>query len=276
MSGFLPASRSARIAYYTRVLRVIAGADFKLKYAGSALGYFWSVLKPLALFTMLYLVFGRVFHLGSISRYYPLSLLIGIVLFYFFGDSTSLAMGSIVSRESLIRKLAFPRTIIPVSATLTVAMTLLVNLTIIGVFIAWNRISPRLDWVLIIPLLFELYVFTLGVALILATVFVRLRDIGQVWELVQQLFFYASPIVYPIGYLPAWARNISFISPFTQVIQDIRALVLYNDLGPNRITVATAFGTPFGRLIPVGVALGVFVFGVWLMRREEPWFAERV
>lgn len=265
-----------QVAYYTRVLRVVAAGDFKLKYAGSALGYFWSILKPLAFFTMLYLVFGRVFHLGTISHYYPLSLLTGIVLFYFFSDATLVGMGSIVSRATLIRKLSFPRTIIPVSATLTVGMTFLVNLTVIGMFIAWNGIVPRLNWVLIIPLLLELYIFTLGVTLILATLFVRLRDIGQVWELVQQLFFYASPIVYPIGYLPSWARNISFLSPFTQILQDVRALILYKDASPNRITIATAFGTPAARLLPIGIALVIFATGLLLMRREEPWFAERV
>ena len=91
------------------MLRVIAGAEFKLKYAGSALGYVWSVVKPLALFTMLYVVFGHVFKLGSISHYYPLSLLIGIVLFNFFSDATSIGMSSLVTRESLLRKLSFPR-----------------------------------------------------------------------------------------------------------------------------------------------------------------------
>ena len=83
--------------------------DFKLKYSGSALGYVWSVIKPLSLFTMLYLVFSRIFRLGELSPYYPLALLIGIVLYTFFVDATSLAMASIVSRETLIRKLSFPR-----------------------------------------------------------------------------------------------------------------------------------------------------------------------
>ena len=106
-----------------RILLVIAQAEFKLKYAGSALGYVWSVLKPLALFTMMYLVFGRIFKLGTISQYYPLALLIGIVLFTFFADATNMGMNSLVTRESLLRKLIFPRVIIPTAATLTAAMT---------------------------------------------------------------------------------------------------------------------------------------------------------
>lgn len=254
------------------ILVVIAQAEFKLKYAGSALGYLWSVLKPLALFTMMYLVFGRIFKLGELSQYYPLALLIGIVLFTFFSDSSIMGMSSLVSRESLLRKLIFPRVIIPTAATLTAAMTFAVNTIVIGGFVAWNHLVPQLDWVLIVPLLLELYIFVLGIALILSTLFVRFRDIGQIWELVLQLFFYASPIIYPIGYLPAWARNIAFLNPFTQVLQGIRALVIYPE---DVATATTALGT-YGRLIPVGIAFATFGIGLWLFKRHEPFFAERV
>lgn len=267
---------AASARHQLRILHVLASIDFKLKYAGSALGYVWSVLKPLMLFIMLYLVFGRVFHLGSISRYYPLSLLMGIVLFTFFGDACSMGMSSIVSRESLLRKMSFPRMIIPASATLTASITLAINLSVIVAFVAWKRIIPQPDWFLIPLLLLELYIFVLGVSLILATLFVRFRDIGQIWELVLQLLFYASPIIYPIGYLPGWARRVAFLNPFTQVMQDIRALVLYPDAAPNKITAAIAFGSPLGRLIPVAIAFGVLALGIALFKRDEPWFAERV
>jgi len=269
-------ARQHTLAQQGRALLVIARSDFKLKYAGSALGYVWSVIKPLALFTMLYFVFGHLFGLGRVSPYYPVSLLIGIVLFYFFSDATILGLTSIVSRGDLIRKVAFPRIIITVSATLTAALTLSVNLTVITGFVAWKRIVPRVDWLLLAPLLLELYVFTLGVALILATLYVRMRDVGQVWELSLQLFMYATPIIYPVGFLPPWARHVALLNPFAQVLQDIRSIVLYQDLPPNRITAANAFGTPAGDLLPILIALAIFVTGLVMMRRNEPWFAEHV
>jgi ABC-2 type transport system permease protein len=274
--SYRPRGRTHTFAQVLRVLTVVAGADFKLKYAGSALGYVWSVVKPLALFTMLYLVFGRVFNLTSISQYYPLALLIGIVLFTFFSDATTMGMSSLVSRESLLRKMAFPRLIIPASATLTATLTFAVNSVVIAGFIAWNRIVPQPSWILLVPLLVELYAVIFGVALILATLFVRFRDVGQVWELGLQLLFYASPIIYPVGYLPDWARTVAFLNPFTQILQDVRAVVLYNDVEPNLITAADVFGTPAGRLLPIGIALLILIAGLALFRREEPWFAERV
>ena len=259
-----------------RVLGVIAGTEFKLKYAGSALGYIWSILKPLALFTMMYLVFGHIFRLTSISHYYPVSLLLGIVLHTFFADATSITMSSLVARESLLRKISFPRIVIPISATLTAAMTFSINCLVIVAFIAWNKVTPRLDWLLVVPLLIELYLYILGVSLILATLFVRLRDIGQVWELCLQLLFYASPVIYPIGFLPSWARQIAFINPFTQILQDIRNIVLYADLRPNRITAEEALHAAGGRLVPIAIALVVCLGGYYFFKREEPWLAERV
>src|SRR5262245_51760739 len=109
------ATRSSRLRHNLRILRVLAAMDFKLKYSGSALGYVWSVIKPLSIFTVLYLVFAKIFRLGDISEYYPLALLIGIVFYTFLVDATNLAMYSIVSRETLLRKLSFPRLVIPTS-----------------------------------------------------------------------------------------------------------------------------------------------------------------
>jgi len=268
-------ARRERFRHRLRILLVIAGSEFKLKYAGSVFGYAWSVAKPLALFTVLYLVFARIFKLGAISDYYAVSLLTGIVLFGFFADATSLGMTSLVARESLLRKLVFPSIVIPMAATITAGLTFLVNAVVVAGFVAWEGVAPRLDWLLLIPLLVELYAFTLGVALVLSALFVRFRDLGQVWELGTQLLFYATPIIYPIGFLPPFARDLVFLNPFTQVLQDIRALVLYPDLPANTITASEAFET-FGRLVPITIAGATFLVGLWLFRRDEPWFAERV
>lgn len=249
-------------------------AEFKLKYAGSVLGYVWSVLKPLSLFTIMYLVFGRLFRLDDISEYYPIALLVGIVLFMFFSDATSQGMVSLVHRESLLRRLRFPRMIIPAAATLTAAMTFVVNLLVVGGFVAWDGIVPQLDWLLIPLLLIELYLFTFGIALILTTAFVFLRDTAQVWELGVQLLFYASPVVYPVSFLPSWARDLVFLFPPTQVMQDVRALVLYEDDSGMTLSSADALGSS-GPLLPIATTLVVLTLGVTLFKRYEPWFAER-
>jgi ABC-2 type transport system permease protein len=265
-------SRRNALWHNMRILRVIAGTEYKLKYHESALGYVWSIAKPLSMFAVLYVVFGRFFKLNVGFKHYPIYLLIGVVFWLFFLDATNLAMGSLTARSSLLRKMAFPRITIPISVTLTVTMTFSVNLVAVGVFVAINRIHPHLDWLWIPPLLFELYLFTLAVGLALATAFVRLRDVAQVWELAGQLLFYATPIIYPVGFLPSWARPIAFVSPFVQVMQDVRSLVIP---GPQAVTVATVYGTGWGYLVPISFCLALLAASAWFFRRESPWFAER-
>jgi ABC-2 type transport system permease protein len=274
VAGTLGAPRAGGIAHRLRILQVIVLAEFKLKYAGSALGYVWSVIKPLSLFTIMYLVFGRLFHLDDVSQFYPLSLLIGIVCFSFFSDATNQGMVVLVHRESLLRRMRFPRIVIPIAATLTAALTFGINLLVVAGFVSWRQIVPQPEWLLIPPLLLELYLFTLGMALILTTLFVSLRDMGQVWELGAVLFFYATPVIYPVTYLPLWAQKLVFLSPITQVLQDIRALVLYDDNTGLTVTAGDVLGD-LGRLVPICLTFAVLALGVGLFKRREPWFAER-
>src|SRR4051812_25220427 len=111
-----------RLRHHLRVLRVIARIEFKLKYADSALGYVWSLIKPLSYFAVLWVVFGRFFKLSSIPNS-PLSLFLGIVVYPFFIDAVSVAFPSVVVRGDFTRRTPFPRLIIPASATLTAGIT---------------------------------------------------------------------------------------------------------------------------------------------------------
>jgi ABC-2 type transport system permease protein len=273
-----PSVRDPRsgLAYQLRVLRVIAATEFKLKYADSVLGYVWSLLKPLGIFSVLYVVFGRFFRLDVGFDHYPVYLLVGIVLWYFFVDATTLALSSVVSRGSLLRKLAFPRLLIPLSVSLTALLTFSVNLIAIGFFLALNRIVPRVEWLMILPLLLEIMVFTLAVAVLLATLYVRFRDIAQLWDLVVQVLFFASPIFYPLGFLPPWAQPIAMLSPFVHAMQEIRGILLRPHESVEIQTTIDVYGTSLGHLIPLGFALVLLAVALLLFRREAPSFPERV
>jgi ABC-2 type transport system permease protein len=260
------------LRYFARTVRVLAGAEYKLKYSGSVLGYFWTLGKPLALFSVLYVVFQVWLRFGGTVAHFPLYLLLGLLFFYFFGDGTGTTMGSLVARRDVIRRLAFPRATIPVAVTVTALLTFAGNLVAAAVFVAWNRIVPQVDWLLLIPLLAELYVFVLGVALILATLFVVFRDLRQIWDVVIQGLLYATPIIYPVQLLPAWAQKLVLLSPLAQVIQDVRRIVL----GPTVATTASVYGTSGIRLVPLGITGLTLVVGIVLFRWQQSWFPERV
>lgn len=257
-----------RLAYQLRVLRVMAAVEFKMKYVDSALGYVWSLAKPLAYFGVLSIVFGRFFKTNI--EHFSVYLLLGIVMFTFLVDTVGTTLPSIVTSGVMLRRIAFPPLVIPVAATVTGALTFCMNLVAVAIFVGISGISPRLEWLYLLPLLLELYAFTLGLGLIVATLFVRFRDIAPLWELVAQLTLFASPIMYPISILPGWAERVVTLNPFVQVVQDVRDVVL-----GSHSTVAGVLGSQERRLVPIGIAVATLLVGLWLYRRDAPRFAER-
>jgi ABC-2 type transport system permease protein len=270
-----PARPTTGLAYYLRVLRVVGWIQFKAKYAGAALGYVWSLVKPLAYFAVLWLVFAHLLRTSNQTEHFTLFLLIGILLFTFFADSVGVMLPSIVDGGSILRRLAFPPILVPLSASVGICITFLINISAIVIFIAIGRVAPRPEWLLVVPLLVELYAFCLGVGLLLAALYVRFRDVSQVWELGSQLLFFASAIFYPIGILPLWAQKVAFLNPFVQVMQDIRHVIL-GPGGPNDLTVSDVYTGAGGRLIPIAIVCVILLGALAFFRREGRYFAERV
>jgi ABC-2 type transport system permease protein len=270
-----PTRATSGLAYYARVLRVVGVIQFKTKYAGAALGYVWSLLKPLAYFSVLWLVFAHLLRTANQTEHFTLFLLIGILLFTFFADCVGVMLPSIVDGGSILRRLAFPPVLIPLSASVGICITFLVNISALVVFIAISRVAPRLEWLLVVPLLGELYAFCLGVGLLFAALYVRFRDVSQIWELGSQLLFFASAIFYPIGILPSWAQKVAFLNPFVQVMQDVRHVILGSG-GPNDLTVSQVYTGVGGRLIPIAIVCVILLGAVAFFRREGRYFAERV
>jgi ABC-2 type transport system permease protein len=258
-----------------RVLRVVGGIEFKTKYAGAALGYVWSLVKPLAYFGVLWLVFAYLLRTANQTHDFTLFLLIGILLYTFFVDTVSTMLPSIVQRGSILRRLAFPPILVPLSASIGICITFVANISAIVVFIALGRVAPRVEWLLVLPLLVELYVFCVGLGLLVAALYVRFRDVGQMWELASQLLFFASAIFYPIGILPPWAQRIAFLNPFVQIMQDARHAVLGSS-GPYDVTAATVYAGHGGRIIPIAIVAVMVVVAFAFFRREGRYFAERV
>jgi ABC-2 type transport system permease protein len=271
-----PTGATRGLAYYLRVLRVVGGIEFKAKYAGAALGYVWSIAKPLAYFGVLWLVFAHLLRTANQTNDFALFLLIGILLFTFFVDTIAAMLPSIVEGGAILRRLAFPPILIPLSASVGIAVTFCANVSAIVVFIGIQRVAPRLEWLPVPPLLVELYVFCVGVGLLVAALYVRFRDVGQIWELTAQLLFFASAIFYPIGILPVWAQKVAFLNPFVQVMQDVRHAVLGGASGPNDATAATVYAGALGRVIPTAIVAILFLGGLAFFRRESRYFAERL
>jgi ABC-2 type transport system permease protein len=231
------------------------------------LGYFWSLAKPLLYFTVLWVVFGNLFRADVPN--FPLYLLIGIVLFTFVAEAVGLTFPSIVARSAVLRRISFPSIAIPLATTLSTVMTFLLNSLAIVAFIVFTGIVPRLEWVLLAPLLLELFAFTLGLALIFASLYVRFRDVGQIWEVLATVLLFTSPIMYPIRILPEWAQHAVSFNPLVQVMQDARRIIFGAD--PDVVRHIPVLEP---RAIPILIAVGTLAVGVWVHRAASPRFAE--
>ena len=269
----------SKYRYSWILLRELVKTDFKLRYQGSMLGMAWSVLKPLMLFAVMYVVFVRFLRFGAGIPHFAVSLLLAQTLWAFFQEATSQGMQAIVGRGDLLRKLKFPKYIVVVSSTVSALINLVISLFVVLIFMIVNGVEFR-PTILLFPLVVvELYIFALGIAFLLSTMFVRFRDIGHIWDVIMQAWFYATPIIYPltqlitVGWLSV-AKLVLMLNPIAQIIQDARYLV-----------VTTQTETIWGlvgqqcwllKLIPLLIIAVVLLVGVTIFRRRSPYFAEEL
>ena len=254
---------------------MLAYTDWKLRFFGSVLGYLWSLLRPLLLFGVLYLVFSQVVDVGGDVKDYPVQLLIGVILFTFWGEVTGGSVTSVVDRETLVRKVAFPRAVIPLSVALGAAFNLFLNLLVLGAFLAISGVEPQWTWILVPFPLLLLVVFAVGVALMLSSLYVSFRDVKPIWEVILQALFYATPVIYPIQVMAdksESAAHIVLMNPLATAIQETRHLVL----GEDTPSAADAIGDPALLLVPLFIVVSVAIAGYVVFDRLAPRVAERL
>jgi ABC-2 type transport system permease protein len=252
------------------LLSELVRTDFKLRYQGSVLGYAWSLLKPLLMFAILYVVFVKFLKIGSGIPHYPIYLLLGIVIWSFFTEMTGQSLGSIVGRGDLIRKIRIPRWIIIMSASVSALINLGLNLLVVGIFLLLNRVD--VTWsILLLPLsLLEVYLFGLGLSLFLAAAFVKFRDLSNIWDVIVQAGFYLTPILYPLSMIPnPFFQKLLLMNPMAQAIQDARYNVVTHD------AVTTWSLVPGWKVaIPLFVVAVVLVVGTLYFKKHAKSFAE--
>ncbi len=250
----------------------LAATDFKLRFFGSALGYVWSLMRPLLLFGVLYVVFSQIVDFGGDIPNYPVLLLLNVVLFSFFTEATTNSVQSVLQRENLVRKMHFPRIVIPLSVVLTALLNLVVNLIAVLGFILAYGVEPRWTWLLLPVALVPLVAFTTGVAMLLSALYVRFRDVAPIWAVGSTALFYATPVLYVIDKVPEDFQRILMANPVAATLEQVRAWVI----DPAARGPVEVMGGWLGFAVPVAVLVGVCALGLWIFDREAPLIAERL
>lgn len=263
------------------LLREMVKTDFKLRYQGSILGHLWSILKPLALFLVMYLVFVQFLRFGAGIPHFAVALLLGTTIWQFFAEAVSQGMSSIVARGDLLRKINFPKVIVVLSAVVGALVNFVINLGVVLVFAIANGVEFHWYIILAVPLVIELFFFALGLALLLAALYVKFRDITHIWEIAMQGWFYATPIIYPLSQIYVdkgeiiqshiiYAKAL-MLSPIAQIIQDMRNVMIT----PSD-TIWSFLHNPFAQAVPFVVVLLLVWLGVRVFNKQSQKFAEEI
>ena len=264
-----------RYNYSVIILKQLVVTDFKLRYKGSALGYLWTLLRPLALFIVMYIVFIHFLKFDFGVPHSQIYLLLGIILWNYFVEVTINGMSSIVGKGDLMRKLSFPRYVVVISGSVSALINLLINLCVVLLFMLIDGVDIHWHIILIVPIIFELFIFGLAMSFLLAALYVKLRDLNYIWELVMQAGFYATPIFYPMSLVlsnvPAWVGSIILMNPIAQIIQDARYVLI----SESTTTTWSFIGSIFA-VIPILIVALVLVLSVYYFRKESPKFAEEI
>lgn len=255
--------------------RLLAATDFKLRFFDSVLGYLWTLLRPLLFFGVLYAVFSLVLDIGEGVEFYPVLLLSGMVLFLYFSETTTNALRSVVDRQELVRKIHFPRIVIPLASSTTSLFFLGTNLVAVFIFMAFSGVEVRPSWLQLPLIVGVLVILATGVSMLISAVYVFVRDLDPIWNVVTQALFYITPVLFPIEIVQREspeAAELLLLNPLAAIIQQFRHAMV-DSAAP---TAAEAIGGVGWLLVPGGLVAAAFVSGYLVFDRLAPRIADEL
>ncbi len=242
----------------------LALSDFKLRYNNSVLGYLWSLLNPLMVFGVYYLVFSVFMRFEGVSHY-QLYLLLGILLWNYFAESTTSGMASIQYKAPLISKINFSKWVIVLASNMTSMLTLMINLVIFSVFFFITGAS-FVSGMLFFPIyLIQLVVLSLGLSLALSAYYLKYRDLMHIWGIIIQVSFWLTPIIYPSAIIPDPLRPYFALNPMAGIIDGSRSVLIYGGRPE-----------PLQVLITSAIVVLILAIGMALFNRRSYKFAEEI
>jgi lipopolysaccharide transport system permease protein len=249
---------------YRELWFILAWRDIKVRYKQTVLGIGWAVIQPFVTMIVFTLIFNRAVHI--VSEYnvpYPLYAYVGLLPWYYFTSSLSQSSTSVIGNASLVQKVYFPRLLIPLaSITVPIVDFLVSSVVLAGLFLYYGRL-PHWHTVAVPVFLLMALVTALGIGLWLSALSVRYRDVPYAVPFLTQLWLFASPIFYPVTYIPAHLRWLFALNPMTGVIDGVRWTVLGK-------------GLPHYTVFATSAAMGTVLLlsGIVFFRRTERHFAD--
>ena len=250
---------------YRELLYFLVWRDIKVRYKQTALGASWAIIQPFFTMVVFSLFFGRLAGVPSDGVPYPIFAFTALVPWTFFAQGLTQSANSLVASQDLLRKVYFPRLVIPAAAVFSGLVDFAISFTVLLGMMAWYGIVPT-PAALWIPLLLLLALVTaLGVGLWFAALNVQYRDVAYVVPFVVQFWLFATPIAYPSSLLPEPWRLVYGINPMVGVVEGFRWALIGTDTAPGPVVAVSAVA-----------ALAILVGGAFYFRHAERSFADVV
>ncbi|MDD3246571.1 MAG: ABC transporter permease [Methanosarcina sp.] len=248
---------------YRNLIWQLAWSEFKLRYKNSILGYFWSLLEPLLMLLVLYVVFSNLMRVQV--EYYQLFLLLGIILWGFFSRATTIGMFSIVGKPSMVKKIYFPRDIFVISSCITALLMSIFESLIFIMFMVFFRVPISINLVYVPLILSFLFIISLGFSLILSALNVFYRDVQFIWQVLLQIGYFGTPILYTIDIFPKYLQKFVLLNPIARILISARDTIIYSSPAKIEDLLFMFLSSIFFLLV------GYIIFS-----RLEPRFAEEI
>jgi ABC-2 type transport system permease protein len=270
-----PSALGDDLRRFVELTLMLSRTEFKIRYFGSALGYVWSLVRPLLLFGTIYLFFVVILGIAN-GPNYGVRLLAGIVLWSYFGEATANCVTCLVAREALLRKVRFPRLVLPLSVSLTAVFNLALNSIVVLAFALASGVTPMMTWLEVPLIALGFVVLATGCGMLLSALYVRFRDVQPIWDVLLQLLFYGSPIMYlPTAYakIGPGFQHFAMLSPPAALVTQLGHAFVAPDYYHSAVTTA---GGPLPIIAAMGLIPAVFALGWWVFTREAPRVAENL
>lgn len=247
---------------HRELLYFLAWRDVKLRYKQTLLGALWAVLQPFLMMLVFTVLFGRLAHVPSDGLPYPIFAFAGLVPWQFFNNAVGQSGASLIGNSQLVTKVYFPRMAIPGAAVGAALVDLAIASLMLFAMMAWYGIAPGAGIAMFPLLIVLLAIFAGSVGMWMAGMNVKYRDIKYVLPFLLQLWMFATPVIYPVNFVPASWRWVLMLNPLTGIISGFRSAVL--DQPFDWLAIAAGAGLTFGSA----------VYAVWSFRRMERFFAD--
>ena len=241
---------------YRELMALLVGRDLKVRYKRSVLGMFWTLLNPLLQMAVYTLVFQTIMKVGLPA--FPVFLLSGLLPWTFISVSATTSAHALLNNQGLIRKVAVPQAVYPLAVVGSKLVDLLFSLVPLALIAALMGRPPGIAWLAVVPALVAAVAFTTGLSLVFSSLMVFFRDVRHLVDILFQVWFYLTPVLYPVAYLDAlphlWIRRALALNPATPIVRCFQEAI-YEQRFPSTATLGAAMAC--GAIV---LALGFFAF----------------